>query len=246
MNRFALAGVALALLPALAVGQEAKTLIEKAIAAHGSKAPQDGEGLTWKTKGLVFTQGLELPISGKTVRMYPNRARQDLEIEVQGNTMKMAVAINGKSGWMMMNENLQEMPESQLLAGQREQHAQYCALLVPLLKGDLTIAVAEPAEVAGKKCPGVKVTGKDRPDVLLYFDPESNFLVKTAFKSVDAQTGNDIDQEMFFSDFKEQAGQKRPTKLMVKRDGEKYIELEISDYEILPKVDPKQFEKPKD
>lgn len=236
--------LALALAPLAAAAEEPKAIIEKAIKAHGAKEAVAGEGMSYKSKGQVFVQGLEIGFSGKSVRLFPDRMRQDIEAEVNGNAMKMTVAYSPKGGWMEMNGAAQDMPETQLTSMKHEMHAARCCQLTPLLKEPFKLEALPAAEVEGKKAVGVKAVAKDQPDVSLWFDADSGMLVKAAYKTIDPNQGSEITQEMFFKDYKDFGGQKMFTKLLVKREGEKYLDLEASDYKKEPKVDEKLFDKP--
>ena len=53
--------------------------------------------------------------------------------------------------------------------------------------------------------------------------------------------GKEFTQETLYSDFKEIHGVKQPTKLLLKRDGEKYLDGAISDVEVHEKLDDATF-----
>jgi hypothetical protein len=57
--------------------------------------------------------------------------------------------------------------------------------------------------------------------------------------------GEEKTQETTFSNFKEFGGVKRCTKTETKRDGEKFMSVEISEYKTADKLDLKLFESPK-
>jgi DNA invertase Pin-like site-specific DNA recombinase len=52
-------------------------------------------------------------------------------------------------------------------------------------------------------------------------------------------------QETTFANYKEFGGIKKATKIENKRDGEKFLEQEITEFKVLDKVDPKTFDEPK-
>jgi len=56
--------------------------------------------------------------------------------------------------------------------------------------------------------------------------------------------GNERTQETTFGNYKEMAGVKKATKIQAQRDGEKFLEQEISEFKVLDKVDPKTFAEP--
>jgi hypothetical protein len=56
--------------------------------------------------------------------------------------------------------------------------------------------------------------------------------------------GQEVTQETTYSNYKDFGGIKRATKVESKRDGEKFIDAEITDFKVLDKVDPKTFAEP--
>jgi hypothetical protein len=56
--------------------------------------------------------------------------------------------------------------------------------------------------------------------------------------------GNEKQQETLYSDYKEVGGIKHAMKLVINRDGKKYVDSEMSDIEVKDKIDAAQFEKP--
>jgi hypothetical protein len=56
--------------------------------------------------------------------------------------------------------------------------------------------------------------------------------------------GQEYTQETTFADYKDFGGMKKATKLVSKRDGEKFRDEQITEFQILDKVDPKTFSEP--
>jgi hypothetical protein len=51
--------------------------------------------------------------------------------------------------------------------------------------------------------------------------------------------------ETTFADYKEFDGIKKATKIEVKRDGEKFQTMELTEFKVVDKVDPESFTEPK-
>ena len=51
-------------------------------------------------------------------------------------------------------------------------------------------------------------------------------------------------QETLYSEFKEVKGALKPTRVLINRDGKKYVDGEISDFELKEKLDDSVFAKP--
>ena len=98
-------------------------------------------------------------------------------------------------------------------------------------------------KVAGKPAVGIKATGPDGKEFKLYFDKESGLPVKLVAK-VASFMGDEVTQETTFSDYKEMGGIQKATKVQAKRDGEKFLDEQVTDFKILDHVDPKTFSEP--
>ena len=56
--------------------------------------------------------------------------------------------------------------------------------------------------------------------------------------------GEDFTQESTFADYKDFGGIKKATKLESKRDGERFLEAEITEFKVLEKAEPETFAEP--
>jgi len=81
-------------------------------------------------------------------------------------------------------------------------------------------------------------------DFTLYFDKESGVPVKQVAKVVGFQ-GQEYTAETTFADYKDFDGIKKATKVEIKRDGEKFQVMEVTEFKVLDKVDPETFAEPK-
>jgi hypothetical protein len=89
----------------------------------------------------------------------------------------------------------------------------------------------------------LKIVGPDKKDFQLFFDKESGLPVKMV-ATVPGFQGDEFTQETTYSNYKEFDGVKRPTKSASKRNGENFMEVEITDVKVLDKADPKAFAEP--
>jgi hypothetical protein len=112
------------------------------------------------------------------------------------------------------------------------------------LKGDgFKLETAGEEKVGDKPAVALKVTPPDGKEFTLAFDKESGLPVKLVARVVGFQ-GQEYTQETTFADYKDFGGMKKATKLVSKRDGEKFRDEQITEFKILDKVDPKAFSEP--
>jgi len=60
----------------------------------------------------------------------------------------------------------------------------------------------------------------------------------------DIRTGKESLQETFFSDYQETEGVRRARQVQVKRDGKKWLDLEVTDVTVAANLDDQVFAKP--
>jgi hypothetical protein len=222
----------------------AQGVIERAIKAHGgedqlSKIRADKV----KLKGVFYVGAKEAPFSGETTVQLPGQFRN--VVYLQGDRVRTILQIlNGDKIYVSIDGAPQKVEDVAAAEMRDTMQLDRAVRLVPLLT-DKAYALESLGEskVDDRPVWGVKATARGRRDVTLYFDKESNLLVKTEHKMDDGR-GKEILQEESYSDFKDIAGYKRPMKVTVRRAGKKIMDAELTDVQYLDKVDDEVFAKP--
>jgi hypothetical protein len=88
------------------------------------------------------------------------------------------------------------------------------------------------------------VTGPDAKEFNLYFDAATRLPVRLVARVV-GFNGDEYTQETTFSDYRPIDGIQVATKLVSKRDGEKFQDFQITEFKVMDPVDPKTFAEPK-
>jgi hypothetical protein len=219
---------------------DAKAIVEKAIKAHGGgEKLSKFKGETWTGKGTYYGMGDGLPFTGYFAVQWPDRFR----MEIEG---AFIIVVDGDKGWMKSGGGeAKEMTKDELAFQKDSLYAQAVERLVVLMEKDFTLAPVEAIKVDGKPAVGVKVSHKGHDDIKLFFDKETNLLVKCERRVKAQEQGyKEVIQETFFKDWKDVDGIKVVTKVVDKRDGKPYVEEEVSDVKYLEKVEAKLFSKP--
>lgn len=230
-------------LPAAARAEKASdagAVIDKAIKAMGGEENlAKHKTVTWTDKGTFYGAGGDgMAFTGKYAAAWPNR----FKMEIEG---MFTVAIDGDSAWMEMGGGPQDMDKEHLAEAKENNYASYVATLLPLKDKAYQLTVVDGDKVEGKPTVGVKVSHEGHRDVFLYFDQDSGLLLKSksSVKDID-QGGKEVTQESTYLDYKDADGGKVPGKIVVKRNGERYVETQRSDYKAAEKLDDKLFKKP--
>jgi hypothetical protein len=222
--------------------QEVKSILDKAIKALGGEEKLGKvEAFSWKSKGVVVFNGNENESKNEvTVKGLDHYRREFGNDQFHG-----VVVVSGEKGWRRFGDN-DNVLEGDMLANERRSIYLHVIpiTLVPLRGKGFKVEAAAEEKVGDKPAAVLKITGPDGKDFTLSFDKESGLPVKQVARVVGFQ-GQENTLETTFADFKEFDGIKKATKIEVKRDGEKFQTMELTEFKVLDKVDPEVFTEPK-
>jgi outer membrane lipoprotein-sorting protein len=223
-----------------------KKLIEKAIKAVGGEEHlAKFNGVTFKGKGKFYGMGEGIDYTGEWAIQQPDKLRFQFD---SGGNFTLIRVVNGDKIWMkiagqeaMLVDDKDEIAEAREVA-----YAGWVATLLPLVKErGFTFAPLGEVKVDDKPAVGVRVSQKGHRDVNLFFDKDKGWLVKSETVVKDLMGGGgEMTQEAIYSDFKEVNGTQRSMKIVINRNGKKYVEADISEIEAKDKIDDSVFAKP--
>ncbi len=239
-----LAGL-LALLPAsparLTAGprEDALAVIEKAIKAHGGeKGLLKVQSCTRKGEGVMLGGNKEQPFNDVLAITLPDRLRHVVDFDQKA---RIVTVLNGDQGWTLSGGQVTMMSKEFRDEITEEVYVWSLTTLVPLTQGAYNLALLPETRVDDRPAVGVRVRAKGRPEVRLYFDKESQLLIKIARPARFA--GAVIEKEYLFRTFREFDGVKLPTQAVETIAGRKFSELKRATYD-LSKPDDSQFQRP--
>jgi hypothetical protein len=232
--------------PAWSQGDNAKAVIEKAIEAQGgAKNLAKLKTTHEKAKGNVFIGGMQFGFKADIYQELPTKTRTELTIDAGGMEIAVIEVLNGDKGWSSVAGQTKDVDDKELAQMKEDLHASYVTSLTPLLadKGFELTTLGE-AKVDGKAAVGVKVAYKGRKDIKVYFDKESNLLVKVSRPGQDPVDKHAVVQDEFYSNYKVVDGVKQPHRVVVNHDDKKFMEAEILQFEFPASIDAKMFARP--
>ena len=244
MNRRQFVGLVcvLTIVNSAAAQDEAKAVIERAIAAHGGADKLD-KFLAGRvqSKGAITAQGGQVPFVSVVVYQLPDKVKNTTEFTLQGGSRPITQIMNGDKIAVVINGITQQVLPAQADEMKQAAHARNLRRLTPLLKGDkFNLAMAGDKQIAGKSAVGVKVTAEGAREVRLYFDKSNDLLLAQERHSFDA-AGKPTEQQEIYSDYREAEGIKYPAHTAVMQNGERYIVSEVVSIKLLPKVESREF-----
>lgn len=233
-------------IPAAAAQQDAaRALVERAIKAHGgSEALERIHAEKLKFKGSLVLPGHTAPFVAETTMQLPSKYKHIVEINKDGDKHTIIHVVNGDKIYITVDGRSHQAAPADLAEIRSGLELERAKRLLPLLEDkSYQLAVQEELMVNDRPAAGIRITGRGRKEMRLYFDKEFGLLVR-AENRLDDGKGKEIRQHFFFGDFKDIGGYKRPTKVRAFRDGRQIMEAELLDAKVLDKVDETEFAKP--
>jgi outer membrane lipoprotein-sorting protein len=221
-------------------GDDGRAIVLNSIKAiGGAEKLAKHQAVTFTEKGTYYGMGEALPYTGKHAMQYPGQFRMEIK-DV------FTLVLNGDKGWTSAMGEVKEMSKQELATQIHDHKAGWIMSLAPLADKAFTIKKLPDAKVDGKTANVVQVSRKDYPEVKLYFDAKSNLLVKSEFKTKSADMGfKDVTMEGYYSDYRVVDGINTPFKNLMKRDGQVFVDSEITSLKAEGRLDAKVFAMPK-
>jgi hypothetical protein len=227
--------------------KDAKAIVDKGITALGGEEKLTKAGAySWKSKGTITFNGSDNEFTSHSTLQGLDHFRSEFDGKFGDAEVKGITVLNGDKGWQKFNENDRELDADGVIDEKHRINIQAIPTTLVQLKGKgFKIESAAEEKVGDKPAAVIKVTGPEGKDFTLYFDKESGLPVKLVAKVAGFGGGEEFTQETTFSDYKDFDGIKKATKISSKRDGEKFVDIEVSDFKVLDKVPAETFSQPK-
>jgi hypothetical protein len=224
---------------------DAQALLDRAIKAAGGEANlKKFQGVICKGKGMLHEGGFKL--SGEWYFQAPDRVRSVYDLnDGQGQKLKILSVTNGDKGWTRTDDGPAEALEGDALKEEQEEaYENWLTMLTPLKDKAFQLTSLGEVRVNDRPALGIKVEHKGHGAVQLYFDKETALLRKLSRKAKDLQNGKEVDQETLFDNYKDVQGVKQPAKIEIKRDGQAYFDVDMTEIKLQEKLDDALFAKP--
>jgi hypothetical protein len=227
------------------VSKEAGAVLDKAIKAMGGeKKLAEAKTVNWKGKGKIFIEGNENDFTSETTIQGLDHLRGGFEGNFGGNEIKAVTVVAGDKGWRSFAGMKMEMDADALANEKRMIYLQLTSVtILPLRQKEFKVEIGATVKVGGREAQTLKVTGPDKKDFTIHFDAETGLPTKMVAKVV-GFAGDEFTQETTYDGYKDFDGIKKATKIASKREGERFVEYEITDFKVLDKADAATFKEP--
>lgn len=241
MTRLLCGLAALSLLAGTARSQTTpEDVIKNAVKAHGGEANlKKFPAGTSKIAGTVV--GPKLPFTGAMAFAAPGKVRVEMTFEVGGQKATTIQTVNGDK--VGQTENGKSATLTEAIKDELRESAiiQELALLYPLLdRTKFRLKAGEGGKYDDKDCDTVIVTAQGLKEVTLAFDRKTGLLTAMKRKGLSPAQA-EVAEVTIFSDFKTIDGLVVPMKSAVSHDGRAFLELTVTEYKPLAKLDDKLF-----
>jgi hypothetical protein len=234
------------LLPGAGQEDDVKSLVAKAIKAHGgTKNLAKQKAIQVKATGtLDFMNNLKFS-SETFYQDDPDRFKNVVEVQINNMNLSVIQVFNGKRFWINIMGKTIELKDKKDVAEIKEAlYVEGLTNLVGLKERGVTLSPLGEVKVNDKAAVGIRASSKGHRDVNLYFDKKTHMLVKSETRTVDFQTKQEVSQEKFYSDYKEVDGLQQPRKLIIHQDGKRHITMDITSITFSERHDDSVFAEP--
>ena len=243
---FVLAGLALAV-PSFGFADDAasRAIVEKAIEVHGGeKVIAKFKATSSKIKGTIYINGAPVSFTGEIDTQGPEQLKALISFTLDGQSISFVSVLNRGQGWLKINNDTVDTPAEQLADMKESTYSGWVTSLVPLKDKAFVLAPFGEAEIGGRKAVGVNVTREGHRPINLFFDKESSRLVRTESRVRDETSGQEVNEESTYSEYKPIDGIQHPTKITVKRNDKPHADVEVTELKLTEKLDDNVFAKP--
>ncbi len=244
MRRFAGAvavGLAVVLAGAARADDSARSVIDQAIKARGGES--HAKAVQIKTKGEFFGFGdMGIPYTAEITTQWPDKQKTAVEAELNGQKLQIVTTVVGDKAWRRQGDDTVEMSKEQAAEQKEGLYAEWLGTLAPLAQGgDFKLTPIGDKKIDNHSTVGVAVTSPNHKEVKLYFDRDTHLLIASERKVTDERSGDEVVQEVLYSDYKDFHGLKHFAKMTIKRGGKKFVEAQITDVKPLQNIDAAVF-----
>jgi hypothetical protein len=231
--------------PSLRDAESPKATLERAVRACGGPARMARLRIVRATLRVILHMNeKDVVVTGSTTLELPGRLRTEWRLPDGSVILNV---LDGESGWVRMVGGTRLLPlhGDALEILQEEVYASYVETLMPLLnETDFTLTTLGESTVNGQPVVGIRVVAKGHKDIELYFDRASHLLVKVA-RMARGTDGREVRQEAFYSDYRTVPdGPRQPFKARIEQNGKKCQEMEVTEVQLLDRLDDATFARP--
>lgn len=220
-----------------------KLILQRAIDAHGGKALlESSPGEHKKLRGNLRVGDTLVPFTSEIFVQAPEKFKCDMVLGSGKEAQQITHLLHGEKTSQVVNGKPQPLlPEqtAHLRSTLRLERIHRMASLIT--DPEWQIQELPRIKTKGRSFSIVQVKGKDGPQVKLFFDDTTGFLVKSEMEMAPNGEKPSL-QEAFFGEYRSQDGIHRPGQIVIYRNGVKTMEAEVLQWQRLDPMDDSVFQ----
>jgi hypothetical protein len=208
--------------------KEARAFLDKAIRAHGGEANLSKvKALYFKGTGVARVGG-DFKINGEWYLMGSTHSKVTIDVDINGMNIRIIKVLSGDKGWQKIGDAATAALNDDDLAEEKAiVYGQHVTTLMPLKDKGVKLASLGEIKSGEQTLVGMRVTRDTQRDVSLYFDKNTHLLSKVEMAVKDG--GQEIVQEVLYSDYKAVDGVQLAHRVEFKRDGKAFVEADFTE-----------------
>ena len=217
-------------------GEDARPLIDKAIAAKGGlKLLRSIRTVRSDFEMMFATPGGEARVTGTAYIRYPGQFR----VDAHGPDGLRIQSFDNGTAWMGDGKGVDEVPAAIVATMQANVQRDTIALLLALADSKVTARRGEDVAMGSTKLPSLEVDLKPAGRLTMAFDPVTNLLVLQRYGGA----GEPVTEERF-SDYRTLDGVNVAHRVSMRREGQFPIERTVKTFEVNVPIESTFFRKP--
>jgi hypothetical protein len=227
--------------------KNARSILEKAIAAHGGADKLEKyQIIRSKSHGTMMINNFRCAVSGHEIIERPDKIRQVFSALDGVIREDVIMVLNGAKLWATncRNKMNYELTSKRVIDACRHEMQLECYCLGDFLAEGYELTNLGEFEVRGNDTIGIRATKKGQNDTSFYFHKGSYLTAKVESRVYDLGLSREADVERFILSYMTVDGVRHPQRVEVRRDRRFYSDLEITEIAPLESVDESVFAKP--
>lgn len=229
-----------------AADDDPKAIIAQALKAHGGEEfLNKHQAARSQNKGKITLPGVgETDFTQEVAYMLPDKLKESIELSIGGQKISIVTLVNGDKISIEAAGKAVDVTDDIKKAMKDAQYMMSAGRLAALKDKKYELSIFGEAKVDEKPAIGVRIASKGQKDLTLFFDKKTHLLAKLEHRTVEAGSGNEINEERIILEYKKNKdGIPIPKKVLIKHDGKTFLEAESVEFTYLEKIDESEFKK---
>jgi hypothetical protein len=231
--------------PVLTADDDAKTVIEKAVKAHGGEKAFS----RWKCGYVKYkTRGGIVPdqvgeVTVEDTFQLPGHFKRVTRVDTGGKELVIVFVVNHGKSWTKKGDGPSAPIDNDVTERPVHSFAGFCNL-APLTEAEVRLTKLGEEKIGGRQAMGVRVQSDKLGEVDFYIGSQTGLLLKLRKSLPSAEPERPTVVETFLDDYKDLQGAKIPMRIQSWQDSELILDVTLIDVKFAERFEDSTFAKP--